>query len=214
MNKTAHMRCFLSLAAAFVALSAQAFNWSDYSEGADVLVSENATATDYDMSIINSYSKLRFNFGTTITFDISGDVFLSCPVAATGTVVKCGTGTLTITASAAESEETFKDVDFEVKAGMLKMPQDSLLSHGGESDHRRRRHIHDQTEKVYNHSWRTLGIGHRHEFRDNQRQPAAREQPECHAECVFRAYPWQWHKMVFERQRPSNGDEFQFQRKF
>lgn len=128
MNKTAHVRCFLSLAAAFVALSAQAFNWSDYSEGADVLVSENATATDYDMSIINSYSKLRFNFGTTITFDISGDVFLSCPVAATGTVVKCGTGTLTITASAAESEETFKDVDFEVKAGMLKMPQDSLLS--------------------------------------------------------------------------------------
>ena len=128
MNKTYYVRCCLSLAAALVVSSAQAFNWSDYSAGADVLVSENATATDADMSTINSYSKLRFTSGTTITFDISGDVSLVCPVAATGTVVKCGAGTLTIAASSAESEETFKDVDFEVKAGMLKMPQDSSLS--------------------------------------------------------------------------------------
>ena len=122
------MRRCACLAVAFIAVSAQAFNWSDYSEGAEVLVPADATATDSDMAIINTYSKLCFTSGTTITFDISGDVTLSCPVAATGTVVKCGTGSFTIAASAVGSINTFRYVDFEVKAGMLKAPQGDYSS--------------------------------------------------------------------------------------
>ena len=113
-----------AMGVALIAISAQAFNWSDYSEGADVLVPDNATVTDSDMVTINSYSRLRFASGTTITFDISGDVALTCPVVATGTVVKCGTGSLTIAASDVTASRTaFRYVDFEVKAGMLRAPQ-------------------------------------------------------------------------------------------
>ena len=120
------MRRCACLAAAFIALSAQAFNWSDYSEGAEVLVPADATATDADMPTINAYSKLRFVSGTTITFDISGDVSLTCPVAATGTIVKCGAGSLTIdTSSQHGSGYAFRYVDFEVEEGALKAPQEN-----------------------------------------------------------------------------------------
>ena len=80
------------VAAVLLAASAQAFNWSDYPAGAVVPVTGSATATDADMATINAYSKLCFASGTRITFDVSGDVSLTCPVAATGTIVKCGTG--------------------------------------------------------------------------------------------------------------------------
>ena len=120
-------RAVLLAAAALVAMSAQAFNWSDYAEGADVLVPASATATDVDMAAINAYSKLRFESGTTITFDISGDVSLACPVAATGTIVKCGSGSLALaTSSVHGSINTYRHVDFEVEDGMLKLPQDNF----------------------------------------------------------------------------------------
>ena len=126
LGSGAMMRRYACLAAALVAVSAQAFNWSDYSEGADVLVTANATATDSDMATINSYSMLRFASGTTITFDISGDASLTCPVAATGTIVKCGTGSLTIaTSSQHGSGYAFRYVDFEVEEGVLKAPQEN-----------------------------------------------------------------------------------------
>ena len=129
LGSGAMMRRYACLAAALVAVSAQAFNWSDYSEGADVLVTANATATDSDMATINSYSMLRFASGTTITFDISGDASLTCPLAATGTIVKCGTGSLALTASASHgSVNTFRYIDFEVEEGMLKAPQDYTLN--------------------------------------------------------------------------------------
>ena len=122
MNETVHVRGYVCLAALLITVSAQAFNWSDYPADADVLVSGDATATDADMATINTYAKLRFTSGTTITFDISGDASLTCPVAATGTVVKCGAGSLTL---ATGSANTFQQVDFEVKAGILKAPQGS-----------------------------------------------------------------------------------------
>ena len=123
----AMMRRYACLAAALVAVSAQAFNWSDYSEGADVLVTANATATDSDMATINSYSMLRFASGTTITFDISGEVSLTCPVAATGTIVKCGAGSFALTTNNLNgSMNRLRYIDFEVDEGMLKMPQESV----------------------------------------------------------------------------------------
>ena len=129
LGSGAMMRRCACLAAALIVVSAQAFNWSDYPEGADVFVTANATATDSDMATINSYSKLRFASGTKITFDISGDVSLTCPVAATGTIVKCGTGSLALTASASHgSVNTFRYIDFEVEEGMLKAPQDYTLN--------------------------------------------------------------------------------------
>ena len=126
LGSGAMMRRYTCLAAALIAVSAQAFNWSDYSEGADVLVTANATATDSDMATINSYSMLRFASGTTITFNISGDASLSCPVAATGTIVKCGTGSLTIATSSQNGRaSTFQYVDFDVEEGDLKAPQEN-----------------------------------------------------------------------------------------
>lgn len=117
------------VAAVLLAASAQAFNWSDYPAGAVVTVTGSATATDADMATINAYSKLCFASGTRLTFDISGDVSLTCPVAATGTIVKCGTGSLALTASAANgSANTFRYIDFEVEGGMLKTPQDYTLN--------------------------------------------------------------------------------------
>ena len=113
------------VAAMLLAASAQAFNWSDYPAGAVVTVTGNATATDADMATINAYSKLCFASGTRITFDVSGDVSLTCPVAATGTIVKCGTGSFALAASASNgSGNTFRYIDFEVEEGVLKTPQD------------------------------------------------------------------------------------------
>ena len=118
------------VAAMLLAASAQAFNWSDYPAGAVVTVTGNATATDADMATINAYSKLCFASGTRITFDVSGDVSLTCPVAATGTIVKCGTGSFALTASASNgSGNTFRYIDFEVEEGVLKTPQDPRQGH-------------------------------------------------------------------------------------
>ena len=103
------------VAAVLLAASAQAFNWSDYPAGAVVTVTGNATATDADMATINSYAKLCFASGTRLTFDISGDESLTCPVAATGTIVKCGTGSFALTASALNgSMNRLRYIDFEV----------------------------------------------------------------------------------------------------
>ena len=115
------------MAAMLLAASAQAFNWSDYPAGTLVTVTGSATATDADMATINAYSKLCFLSGTRITFDVSGDVSLTCPVAATGTIVKCGSGSLALaTSSVNGSINTYRYVDFEVEEGMLKLPQDNF----------------------------------------------------------------------------------------
>jgi hypothetical protein len=112
---------------ALVPFLACAFNWSDYPAGAVVTVTGNATATDADMATINAYSKLCFASGTRITFDVSGDVSLTCSVAATGTIVKCGSGSLALaTSSVNGSINTYRYVDFEVEEGMLKLPQDNF----------------------------------------------------------------------------------------
>ena len=125
-KNTVKMAC---VAAVLLAASAQAFNWSDYPAGAVVTVTGNATATDADMATINSYAKLCFASGTRLTFDISGDESLTCPVAATGTIVKCGTGSFALTASALNgSMNRLRYIDFEVDEGMLKMPQESSLT--------------------------------------------------------------------------------------
>ena len=125
-TKMIKMAC---VAAMLLAASAQAFTWSDYPAGTVVTVTGSATATDADMATINAYSKLCFASGTRLTFDISGDVSLTCPVAATGTIVKCGAGSLALAASAVNgSANTFRYIDFEVEGGMLKTPQDYTLS--------------------------------------------------------------------------------------
>ena len=98
MKKTKMIKMAV-MAAMLLAASAQAFNWSDYPAGAVVTVTGNATATDADMATINAYSKLCFASGTRITFDVSGDVSLTCSVAATGTIVKCGSGSLALATS-------------------------------------------------------------------------------------------------------------------
>ena len=126
MNKTQTIKRTV-VAAMLLAASAQAFNWSDYPAGTIVTVTGNATATDADMATINAYSKLCFASGTRITFDVSGDVSLTCPVAATGTIVKCGSGSLALaTSSVNGSINTYRYVDFEVEEGMLKLPQDNF----------------------------------------------------------------------------------------
>lgn len=126
--RVAFARVFAAVLAA-VPFFANAFNWSDYAAGTIVTVTGNATATDADMATINAYSKLCFASGTRITFDVSGDVSLTCPVAATGTIVKCGTGSFALTASASNgSGNTFRYIDFEVEEGVLKTPQDYTLN--------------------------------------------------------------------------------------
>ena len=124
--RVAFARVFAAVLAA-VPFFANAFNWSDYAAGTIVTVTGNATATDADMATINAYSKLCFASGTRITFDVSGDVSLTCPVAATGTIVKCGSGSLALaTSSVNGSINTYRYVDFEVEEGMLKLPQDNF----------------------------------------------------------------------------------------
>ena len=102
--------------------------------GADDLVvasGESLTVTDADMASFNAHDTVTVAAGGTLTFNIAGDVDLTCLCTNQGTVVKTGAGALKITGGAVGYSSgtnmrlaSLSAGAFEIREGELWCPQD------------------------------------------------------------------------------------------